>query len=124
MCVCVCVCACGCVFWQHFFINTNFVEHNGHFLSIYFLFDPIRQYERINKEICRQKMSIIFNEICIYIYIYILRERGGERERESMYVYVVFVIFPFSHSSVCACLCVCAFTKPSTTTSKRQMINF
>ena len=40
----------------------------------------IRQYERINKKICRQKMSIIFNEICInekmlpvYIYIYISR---------------------------------------------------
>ena len=32
----------------------------------------IRQYERINKKICRQKMSIIFNEICIYIYIYIV----------------------------------------------------
>ena len=40
----------------------------------------IRQYERINKKICRQKMCIIFNEICIneemlpkytYIYIYI-----------------------------------------------------
>ena len=38
----------------------------------------IRQNERINKKICRQKMSIMFNEICIneemlpkYIYIYI-----------------------------------------------------
>ena len=43
----------------------------------------IRQYERINKKICRQKMSILFNEICIteemlpiyiYIYIYITQE--------------------------------------------------
>ena len=48
----------------------------------------IRQYERINKKICRQKMSIMFNEICInkeilpkyaYIYIYIYRERERER---------------------------------------------
>ena len=32
----------------------------------------IRQYEQINKKICRQTMSIMFNEICIeYIYIYI-----------------------------------------------------
>ena len=31
----------------------------------------IQQYERINKKICRQKMSIMFNEIYIYIYIYI-----------------------------------------------------
>ena len=29
-----------CIYWQHFFINTNFVEHNRHFLSIYFLVYP------------------------------------------------------------------------------------
>ena len=28
------------IHWQHFFINTNFVEHDRHFLSIYFLVDP------------------------------------------------------------------------------------
>ena len=28
----------------------------------------IRQYERINKKICGQKMSIMFNEICIYYF--------------------------------------------------------
>ena len=27
--------------------------------------ESIRQYERINKKICRQKISIMFNEICI-----------------------------------------------------------
>ena len=43
----------------------------------------IREFERIQKKICRHKMSIMFNEICIneemlpkythiYIYIYIL----------------------------------------------------
>ena len=31
----------------------------------------IREFERIKKKICRHKMSIMFNEICIYIYIYI-----------------------------------------------------
>ena len=38
----------------------------------------IRQFERINKKICKKKLSIMFNEICIneemlsiYIYIYI-----------------------------------------------------
>ena len=38
----------------------------------------IQQYERIQEKMCRQKISIIFNEICIniemlpiYIYIYI-----------------------------------------------------
>ena len=30
-----------------------------------------REFERIQKKICRHKMSIVFNEICIYIYIYI-----------------------------------------------------
>ena len=28
------------IYRQHFFINTNFVEHNRHFLSTYFLLDP------------------------------------------------------------------------------------
>ena len=33
------------IYWQHFFINTNFVEHNRLFLSTYFLDDPfILQY--------------------------------------------------------------------------------
>ena len=41
MCVCVCVCVCVCIiYWQHFFINTNLVEHNINFLSTYFLVDP------------------------------------------------------------------------------------
>ena len=30
----------------------------------------IREFERIQKRICWHKMSIMFNEICIYIYIY------------------------------------------------------
>ena len=51
----------------------------------------IREFERIQKRICRHKMSIMFNEICIneemlpkYTYIYI-------------YIYVC----------VCVCVCVC-----------------
>ena len=39
--VCVCVCVCVCVFWQHFFVNINFIEHNRHFLFTYFLLDPL-----------------------------------------------------------------------------------
>ena len=31
----------------------------------------IREFERVKKKICMHKMSIMFNEICIYIYIYI-----------------------------------------------------
>ena len=55
----------------------------------------IRQYKRINKKICRQKMYIMFNEICInddmllqYIYIYI-------------YIYI--------YMCVCVCVCVCVY---------------
>ena len=29
----------------------------------------IREFERIQKKICKHEMSIMFNEICIYIYI-------------------------------------------------------
>ena len=54
------------------------------YIYIYiYIFPPnmikvIREFERIQKKICRHKMSIMFNEICIneemlpiYIYIYI-----------------------------------------------------
>ena len=34
------MCVCICIFWQHFFINTNFIKHNRHFLCTYFLVDP------------------------------------------------------------------------------------
>ena len=29
-----------CIFWQHFFVDTNFIKHNRHFMSTYFLLDP------------------------------------------------------------------------------------
>ena len=34
------VCLSLYIYMQHFFINTNFIEHNRHFLSTYFLLDP------------------------------------------------------------------------------------
>ena len=50
----------------------------------------IRQYEWIQKKICRQKMSIMFNKICIneemlpkYTYIY-------------MYIYIYIYIYIYS----------------------------
>ena len=46
----------------------------------------IRQYKRIKKKICRQKMSIMFNEIFTFTYIYIYikreRERDGGKDRQ------------------------------------------
>ena len=29
-----------CIFRQHFFVNTNSIKHNRHFMSTYFLLDP------------------------------------------------------------------------------------
>ena len=40
----------------------------------------IREFERIQKKICRHKMSIMINEICIYIYIYSLIDCEWQRE--------------------------------------------
>ena len=53
--------------------STTDTYHYGQYLN---QFPPntikvIREFERIQKKICRHKMSIMFNEICIYIYIYI-----------------------------------------------------
>ena len=56
----------------------------------------IREFERIQKKICRHKMSIMFNEICIneemlpkytYIHVYI-------------YIYVGYHL-PFQHNELC-----------------------
>ena len=51
----------------------------------------IREFERIQKKICRHKMSIMFNEICIYIYIYI-------------YIYISYVHIHFSYASIYVCI--------------------
>ena len=29
-----------CIFTQHFLVNANFIKHNRHFMSTYFLLDP------------------------------------------------------------------------------------
>ena len=49
----------------------------------------IREFERIQKKICKHKMSIMFNEICIYIYRYMC-----------IYIYVYVYLF----------VCVCAYS--------------
>ena len=65
----------------------------------------IREFERIQKKICRHKMSIMFNEICIYIYIYI-----------RIFIYYIYIIYIFIYCMcvcvhpnvwVCVCVCVC-----------------
>ena len=68
------------------------IDNHGKYINQFppNIIKSIQQYERINKKICRQKISILFNEICIneemlpkyiythththiYIYIYIQR---------------------------------------------------
>ena len=121
-----------CIFKQHFFVNANFIKHNRHFMSTYFLlaestrdtynygqyinqFSPntikvIREFKRIQKKICRHKMSIMFNEICIYIYIlpYMLgrglyqiimwraspRKLAEQRIKNEMTKWLVYQVFP------------------------------
>ena len=63
--------------------STRDTYHYGQYLN---QFPPntikvIREFERIQKKICRHKMSIMFNEICIneemlpiYIYIYLIND--------------------------------------------------
>ena len=53
----------------------------------------IREFEQIQKKICRHKMSIMFNEICI------------NEEMLPKYTYIYIYIY------VCVCICVCVSVK-------------
>ena len=55
----------------------------------------IREFEQIQKKICRHKMSIMFNEICIYIYIYI--SVGDNIYYIKVYGLLYTSIFIFTH---------------------------
>ena len=51
----------------------------------------IREFERIQKKICRHKMSIMFNEICInIIYIYIVY-KYRDTYSLNMYTYTIYI---------------------------------
>ena len=47
--------------------STRDIYNYGKYINLFPLntIKAIRQYERINKKICRQKMSIMFHKICI-----------------------------------------------------------
>ena len=62
----------------------NYGQYINQFLPI--TIKAIRQYERIQKKIWRQKMSIMFNEICI------------NEEMLPKYTYI--------YTCVCVCVCV------------------
>ena len=53
----------------------------------------IREFEQIQKKICRHKMSIMFNEICI------------NEEMRPIHIYIYIYIYIY----VCVCLCVCVY---------------
>ena len=99
MCVCVCVCVC--------------IQISFNIIDILFYFPPntikvIREFERIQKKICRHKVSIMFNEICInkemlpiYIYIYIyIAQLSIEHFLLLPAVYGVFFFWPIDYVSV------------------------
>ena len=50
----------------------------------------IQEFERIQKKICRHKMSIMFNEICICVSVYIiLKKEQKEGEGRSLTFFVI-----------------------------------
>ena len=54
----------------------------------------IREFERIQKKICRHKMSIMFNEICI------------NEEMLPKYTYIYTCTHVYKCVYVCVCVCV------------------
>ena len=59
----------------------------------------IRQFERINKKICRQKMSILFNQIVIN------EEMLQKYTHTHTHIYVCVCVC----LCVCVCVCVCKY---------------
>ena len=52
------------MFWQHFFVNTNFIKYNRHFLSTYFLLDPF-VYPYCFYRIRRELIYVLSKVVCI-----------------------------------------------------------
>ena len=52
------------MYWQHFFVNTNFIKHNRHFLSTYFLLDPF-EFPYCFYRIRRELIYVLSIVVCI-----------------------------------------------------------
>ena len=74
----------------------------------------IRQNKRINKKICRQKMSIMFNEICIneemlpkythtHIYIYIYNWKKNSTDSHLAIIDLFQLVTPYEKLSSSEC---------------------
>ena len=53
-----------CIFWQHFFVNTNLIKHNSHFMPTYFLLDPF-EFPYYFYRICGELIYVLFIVVCI-----------------------------------------------------------
>ena len=87
-------------------------KHYGKYINQFppNIIKSIRQYERINKKICRQKMFIIFNEIYIYIYVCVcvcvymcMHAYMCVSARICMYVHVSVYMCEYLFRRVCMC---------------------
>ena len=79
--------------------STRDTYNYGHYIN---QFPPntikvIREFERIQKKICRHKISIMFNEICI----------NEEMLPKYTYTYIYIYIYIYIYMCVCVCVCMC-----------------
>ena len=84
--------------------STRDAYNYGQYINQFLLntIKAIREYEQIQKKIYRQKMSIMFNEICINeemlpIYIY-------THTHTHVYTYIYIYIYVCMNECVCVCV--------------------
>ena len=80
------------IYWQHFFINTNFVEYYRHFQSTYFLVDPfILPYWFYS---IRLELTYIFHNCLFpkYFCSTLGHHRGRMYYKRNIYIYIYIYI--------------------------------
>ena len=53
------------MYWQHFFVDTNFIKRNRHFMSTYFLLDPF-EFQYYFYRIRGELIYVLF--MCCFMY--------------------------------------------------------
>ena len=95
------------IYWQIFFVDTNFIKHNRHFMPIYFLLDPFEfpyYFYRIRGELI-YVLSIV---VCIHCtFCPILGHHQGRIYYKS---YVTFVLAYYNDVRASLSLNIMAFT--------------
>ena len=70
----------------------------------------IREFERIQKKICRHKMSIMFNEICIYIYIPVISSHHPKTmDMDNSYIEYMRDFVQIHRSAWCMAIAIYSF---------------